>query len=146
MWLWFFASRLRHPRCAFLTGVQTCALPISGQRAALLQQLVALAREPLLGFQVRAARRQPDLAGYDLVFHHACSSFWGDTGSASRRPLLQGMGEAPGMADGIDHLGVAAAPARVPGLQHHRATGARRTLHVARATPPLTLPGTPPPP
>src|SRR3546814_5763777 len=105
MWLWFFASRLRHPRCAFLTGVQTCALPISGQRAALLQQLVALAREPLLGFQVPAARRQPDLAGYDLVFHHACSSFWGETGSASCRRLLQGMGEAPGMAEGIDHLG-----------------------------------------
>src|SRR3546814_9341966 len=24
----FFASRRRHPRCAFVTGVQTCALPI----------------------------------------------------------------------------------------------------------------------
>src|SRR3546814_6996189 len=28
--LFFFASRRRHTRCALVTGVQTCALPISG--------------------------------------------------------------------------------------------------------------------
>src|SRR3546814_1430969 len=27
--LFFFASRRRHTRCALVTGVQTCALPIS---------------------------------------------------------------------------------------------------------------------
>src|SRR3546814_10479323 len=27
--LFFFSSRRRHTRCALLTGVQTCALPIS---------------------------------------------------------------------------------------------------------------------
>src|SRR3546814_4899564 len=27
----FFSSRRRHTRCAFVTGVQTCALPISGR-------------------------------------------------------------------------------------------------------------------
>src|SRR3546814_6940505 len=27
----FFSSRRRHPRCALVTGVQTCALPISDQ-------------------------------------------------------------------------------------------------------------------
>src|SRR3546814_20788524 len=36
--LFFFSSRRRHTRCALVTGVQTCALPISGaifeQRAA----------------------------------------------------------------------------------------------------------------
>src|SRR3546814_3101176 len=31
--LFFFSSRRRHTRCALVTGVQTCALPISGQRA-----------------------------------------------------------------------------------------------------------------
>src|SRR3546814_4219856 len=31
MWfLFFFSSRRRHTRCALVTGVQTCALPISG--------------------------------------------------------------------------------------------------------------------
>src|SRR3546814_7401408 len=29
MILFFFASRRRHTRCALVTGVQTCALPIS---------------------------------------------------------------------------------------------------------------------
>src|SRR3546814_6035613 len=32
-WLWFFfSSRRRHTRCALVTGVQTCALPISVPR------------------------------------------------------------------------------------------------------------------
>src|SRR3546814_7697086 len=29
--LFFFSSRRRHTRCALVTGVQTCALPISGK-------------------------------------------------------------------------------------------------------------------
>src|SRR3546814_16006712 len=58
--------------------------PHPGQRPALLQQLVALARERLLGFQLRLARRQPDLAGYDLVFHRA-SPRSGEKRSEKRR-------------------------------------------------------------
>src|SRR3546814_10063981 len=30
--LFFFSSRRRHTRCALVTGVQTCALPICGQK------------------------------------------------------------------------------------------------------------------
>src|SRR3546814_2598422 len=30
--VFFFSSRRRHTRCALVTGVQTCALPISAQR------------------------------------------------------------------------------------------------------------------
>src|SRR3546814_1819121 len=30
--LFFFSSRRRHTRCALVTGVQTCALPISPRR------------------------------------------------------------------------------------------------------------------
>src|SRR3546814_2311082 len=30
--LLFFSSRSRHTRCALVTGVQTCALPISGMK------------------------------------------------------------------------------------------------------------------
>src|SRR3546814_6141457 len=32
----FFSSRRRHTRCALVTGVQTCALPISGLACILL--------------------------------------------------------------------------------------------------------------
>src|SRR3546814_10375242 len=31
--IFFFSSRRRHTRCALVTGVQTCALPISSARA-----------------------------------------------------------------------------------------------------------------
>src|SRR3546814_10265195 len=30
VYVFFFSSRRRHTRCALVTGVQTCALPISG--------------------------------------------------------------------------------------------------------------------
>src|SRR3546814_4507389 len=30
-YMFFFSSRRRHTRCALVTGVQTCALPISGR-------------------------------------------------------------------------------------------------------------------
>src|SRR3546814_9729795 len=45
----FFSSRRRHTRCALVTGVQTCALPISpaqidpqGLRTALMEDIPAL--------------------------------------------------------------------------------------------------------
>src|SRR3546814_18414341 len=31
--MFFFSSRRRHTRCALVTGVQTCALPISSRRS-----------------------------------------------------------------------------------------------------------------
>src|SRR3546814_7772064 len=31
VWEFFFSSRRRHTRCALVTGVQTCALPIFGR-------------------------------------------------------------------------------------------------------------------
>src|SRR3546814_6695575 len=37
--LFFFSSRRRHTRCALVTGVQTCALPILGYGGAVLAAL-----------------------------------------------------------------------------------------------------------
>src|SRR3546814_2976187 len=45
----FFASRIRHTRCALLTGVQTCALPIS-------YRLLLLFHCPALGSGLAAGR------------------------------------------------------------------------------------------
>src|SRR3546814_6169991 len=36
--IFFFSSRRRHTRCALVTGVQTCALPISSFEADLILQ------------------------------------------------------------------------------------------------------------
>src|SRR3546814_4570573 len=39
----FFSSRRRHTRCALVTGVQTCALPISNTFSAVADELLAKA-------------------------------------------------------------------------------------------------------
>src|SRR3546814_10692553 len=46
--LFFFSSRRRHTRCALVTGVQTCALPISqrGDRGVEIAMLDAQRLEP----------------------------------------------------------------------------------------------------
>src|SRR3546814_2767502 len=63
VWLlcFFFSSRRRHTRCALVTGVQTCALPIyPGQPAASGKHL----RHPREGDRGRARRAAPlDAAG-----------------------------------------------------------------------------------
>src|SRR3546814_5837722 len=41
----FFSSRRRHTRCALVTGVQTCALPIFGFPKGSGEKLAAYARE-----------------------------------------------------------------------------------------------------
>src|SRR3546814_5838899 len=49
--LFFFSSRRRHTRCALVTGVQTCALPIlrNGFAMALLE--IVRHHHPVAGFQ-----------------------------------------------------------------------------------------------
>src|SRR3546814_10018191 len=65
----FFSSRRRHTRCALVTGVQTCALPICGF---LLAQPAG--REPLLyDFFVQTPRRRGDPAQLD--FHPILADF-----------------------------------------------------------------------
>src|SRR3546814_10575881 len=51
--VFFFSSRRRHTRCALVTGVQTCALPICKfDNSARIEQIMALRHEAaqLLGF------------------------------------------------------------------------------------------------
>src|SRR3546814_9652910 len=42
--LFFFSSRRRHTRCALVTGVQTCALPILSRRTPRRRRLMSLTR------------------------------------------------------------------------------------------------------
>src|SRR3546814_10115737 len=53
----FFSSRRRHTRCALVTGVQTCALPISQGRVPANRKIAARCRYPA----TRSAQlQQPD--------------------------------------------------------------------------------------
>src|SRR3546814_6463300 len=80
----FFSSRRRHTRCALVTGVQTCALPISfklgtdlDQAQVLVQNRVALAEPRLpeevlrLGVVTRSEERR---VGKECV--STCRSRW----------------------------------------------------------------------
>src|SRR3546814_3811124 len=66
----FFSSRRRHTRCALVTGVQTCALPISGMvETAVVQHIRSLLRTPEIAARaMEAARRtDPDMTEHDVV-------------------------------------------------------------------------------
>src|SRR3546814_10940701 len=47
--LFFFSSRRRHTRCALVTGVQTCALPICSRRPQLSRSPLAADRTARIG-------------------------------------------------------------------------------------------------
>src|SRR3546814_1763939 len=58
----FFSSRRRHTRCALVTGVQTCALPISAEDMgeALAGASIAQPHLPLVANVTAAAVDDPD--------------------------------------------------------------------------------------
>src|SRR3546814_990110 len=60
----FFSSRRRHTRCALVTGVQTCALPIFRQAGAAINRRVG-----------EFIKSTPDLLKYPLVAQplHGCA-------------------------------------------------------------------------
>src|SRR3546814_7367168 len=65
----FFASRRRHTRCALVTGVQTCALPISMLKAA------AVVLAATLGFGTAQAA---DISGAGATFPYQIYAKWAD--------------------------------------------------------------------
>src|SRR3546814_9382608 len=58
----FFSSRRRHTRCALVTGVQTCALPIS----AMLGQPVSMLIPEVVGFRLSGTLKE-GITATDLV-------------------------------------------------------------------------------
>src|SRR3546814_2601742 len=52
-YVFFFSSRRRHTRCALVTGVQTCALPI-------YPQLLDLAEQQVFRLRAKADRSKDD--------------------------------------------------------------------------------------
>src|SRR3546814_10002034 len=60
--LFFFSSRRRHTRCALVTGVQTCALPISAVRPWLESPPFRITTGLVaLGERNRSKKARPDL-------------------------------------------------------------------------------------
>src|SRR3546814_4234726 len=124
--LFFFASRRRHTRCALVTGVQTCALPISAKGGV----------QPIIGCQLAIAREdeartangvEPDQlvvlvqseAGYRNLLHLVSKSYI--EMEPGLPPQLR-LGDFEGRTDGLIALsgGVAGLPGRQIGRAHVR--------------------------
>src|SRR3546814_13169660 len=59
MFCFFFSSRRRHTRCALVTGVQTCALPIIGHcQPVIIPQESTLPHQPCAAGRLDDDRRQ----------------------------------------------------------------------------------------
>src|SRR3546814_8739188 len=58
--VFFVSSRRRHTRCALVTGVQTCALPISKADADVVSKAIESSRARMMS-PVREGRNVPDL-------------------------------------------------------------------------------------
>src|SRR3546814_12941146 len=70
--VFFFSSRRRHTRCALVTGVQTCALPIAADRAQLgdgrlVARAVEHADDDLFGLAALFARNRLGILAHALV-------------------------------------------------------------------------------
>src|SRR3546814_4234504 len=72
--VFFFSSRRRHTRCALVTGVQTCALPISGVS---INRLAAMAA-PLLKPHSHGRRRPVSAAIQSLTLAVSCARLSGN--------------------------------------------------------------------
>src|SRR3546814_2006314 len=95
MLFFFFSSRRRHTSCALVTGVQTCALPISARR----QQPVILQDQRLT-----AAECGSDPVAFGLVQY--------DTAIIVEQAMVV-MEHAGVLADGVEQIGRASCRERV---------------------------------
>src|SRR3546814_9906648 len=80
--MFFFSSRRRHTRCALVTGVQTCALPIS-------RRLVELARDVPLEHPLEELTLQgiPEAPLKAFLEHHGFRSLLARLGAVADAPV-----------------------------------------------------------
>src|SRR3546814_2375710 len=77
--VFFFSSRRRHTRCALVTGVQTCALPICDyiDRGLESREVVdVLLDEPLPGFQAIHLKGNHEQALLDFLMDASVATEW----------------------------------------------------------------------
>src|SRR3546814_11174260 len=75
--VFFFSSRRRHTRCALVTGVQTCALPISAEYNRNWDYFAGLSAEEAAA---REREERGDASGYSQTSHYA----WAGPGDGTR--------------------------------------------------------------
>src|SRR3546814_8208173 len=103
MCLFFFSSRRRHTRCALVTGVQTCALPISAQIPAKVEEAMdyVVRRQLGCGIDVGNDGETPR----STFFGYVTERMSGFGGRSKRRPILD-MQRFPKWWEGYQARGV----------------------------------------
>src|SRR3546814_19860753 len=114
----FFSSRRRHTRCALVTGVQTCALPISGTRRPLSPPVPLLRLASLRPLATKREERMATVRANGIDIHYVMEGPAGGpvvtmshsltttlaTGAPEGKPLLhrgtRGIGTAAGREKG----------------------------------------------
>src|SRR3546814_1532404 len=88
--VFFFSSRRRHTRCALVTGVQTCALPMSGtQRRSRGRKTVLCPSNTFLATPRSALRAGASVEFYDCNREDLCGSYTDFVEKAERhKPAL----------------------------------------------------------
>src|SRR3546814_16186673 len=110
----FFSSRRRHTRCALVTGVQTCALPISAAGAAAVPGLAVAVVLARAGAVEAAGRAGPALRP-DRQSDRPCRLF-ADQRQAAALPAAADAGpDADGRPRTECRMARPAPPARQPG-------------------------------
>src|SRR3546814_5657655 len=71
----FFSSRRRHTRCALVTGVQTCALPISAAFCGYRVEDIPANADGRVDLQALKARLGPDVAAVMITNPNTCGLF-----------------------------------------------------------------------
>src|SRR3546814_14698748 len=94
LWFCFCSSRRRHTRCALVTGVQTCALPIyhTFPRVA-TGQLTTTGRnyQPIYSVQLRGSLGQPSVTANTLTLSY--SDDQGNTFVVADEPIVVTAGD-----------------------------------------------------
>src|SRR3546814_11288836 len=128
VYFFFFSSRRRHTRCALVTGVQTCALPISLR----LEQVWRGAAHVLVHRQPVAQRRKGALGAIEPLAKAAMKPDRdGDAVVAQIHAVgIDALGGIGDLASPRDRVGLPRPPVALPGLRDH--TGDREVPAAVR--------------
>src|SRR3546814_3119693 len=95
--MFFFSSRRRHTRCALVTGVQTCALPITGPAASVqalagraFGRFMAIKDAMVIPIVPPSILEHGNATGFDLYLQ--------DKGSVGHETLMAARNQLLGMA------------------------------------------------